>query len=72
MEAIPPTDTNVRKKDVKRFTGQNALILARLREGPARNYELAAIALGYRQRISDLKKHGIAILEHDGVYRLVK
>lgn len=36
-------------------------ILARLRVGPCNNVELQNMILGYRQRISDLRKAGYAI-----------
>jgi hypothetical protein len=56
-----PRDPNVRPDDVKRLTGHNAAILARLRRGPAYNHELAAISLKYSGRVSDLRVHGIEI-----------
>jgi len=62
-EALPPTDPHVRSiADVVRLTGQNRAILERLRKGPATNGELAAIALKYTSRISDLRQHGCVIL----------
>lgn len=67
---LPPTDPNVRAADVKRLTGQNAAVLARLREGPATNAELAAIALKYTSRVSDLRKAGFTVTEKDGTYTL--
>ena len=67
---LPPTDPNVRPADVKRLTGQNAAVLARLRAGPATNAELAAIALKYTSRISDLRKAGFTVIEDDGTYTL--
>jgi len=42
-------------QDVPRLTGQNERILARLREGPATNVELAAVSLKYTGRISDIR-----------------
>ena len=42
-------------KDTPRLAGQNAAILTRLRQGPARNHELADIALKYTSRISDVR-----------------
>ena len=65
-----PTDPNVRPADVKRLTGQNAAVLSRLRAGPATNAELAAIALKYTSRISDLRKAGFTVIEDDGMYTL--
>ena len=67
---LPPTDPNVRPADVKRLTGQNAAVLARLRAGPATNAELAGIALKYTSRISDLRKAGFTVIEDDGTYTL--
>lgn len=67
---LPPTDPNVRPADVKRLTGQNAAVLARLRAGPATNAELAAIALKYTSRISDLRRAGFTVIEDDGTYTL--
>ena len=65
-----PTDPNVRPADVKRLTGQNAAVLVRLRAGPATNAELAAIALKYTSRISDLRRAGFTVIEDDGKYTL--
>ena len=45
----------------RRVSKQCALILARLREGPATNRELAAISLKYTSRISDARKTGYDI-----------
>ena len=42
-------------RDTARLTGQNSAILARLREGPATNVELAGMALKYTSRISDIR-----------------
>ena len=67
---LPPTDPNVRPADVKRLTGQNAAVLSRLRAGPATNAELAAIALKYTSRVSDLRKAGFTVIEDDGTYTL--
>ena len=52
-EAIRPHFAD--PEDTPRLTGQNAAILARLREGPAHNHELAQIALKYTSRISDIR-----------------
>lgn len=76
--ALPPTDPHVNSlADVERLTGQNLAILQRLRNGPATNGELAAIALKYTSRISDLRKHGVKIeakREEHGIvtYRLLE
>lgn len=53
-----PCDPNVIDSDVPRLTGQNAAILARLREGPATNRELAGYSLKYTSRLSDLRARG--------------
>lgn len=67
--------------DVPRLTGQNAAILARLRQGPATNRELAEISLKYTSRISDvrawLENHGESIICKRGcgglnMYRIVQ
>lgn len=59
---LPPTDPHVTEiGDVVRFTSQNDVILDRLERGPAENYELAALAINYRARISDLRKYGYRI-----------
>lgn len=62
-EALPPTDPQVRTtiEEIVRFTGQNQVILDRLRRGPAKNFELAALAINYRARISDLRNYGFEI-----------
>ena len=57
----PPTDTNVIDEDRPRLRGQNARILARLKEGPATVDELADIARKYTSRISDLRAAGYSI-----------
>ena len=48
-----------------RLAGQAARILARLQAGPATNTELAAIALKYTGRISELRQAGYAIEVYD-------
>jgi hypothetical protein len=62
-----------------RLSRQCRLILARLRRGPATNRELAALALKYTGRISDLRKrgHDVRLLSQDhesgvAVYGLVE
>ncbi len=47
--------------EAKRLGGQCAAILARLREGPATNRELANISLKYTGRLSDLRAAGYVI-----------
>jgi hypothetical protein len=59
--SLTPRDPNIRPDDVKRLTGHNAAILARLRRGPAYNHELASISLKYTGRLSDLRVWGIEI-----------
>ncbi len=65
---LPPTDPQVSTVEaVVRFARQNDVILERLQKGPAENYELAALAINYRARISDLRQHGFTIkLERKG------
>lgn len=62
-ETLPPTDPKVCTtiEEIVRFSGQNGVILERLRRGPAKNYELAALAINYRARISDLRNYGFEI-----------
>lgn len=75
--AVVPCDPNVTEvPDKRRLSGQNAAILARLRQGPATNAELAAISLKYTSRCSDLRSFGceIAVERQAGgtfVYTLV-
>lgn len=57
-KGIVPRDPNVDSRDTGRLSGQNIAILARLERGPAYNDELAAIALKYTSRISDLRAAG--------------
>lgn len=59
--AIEPCDPNVDPRDEVRLSGQNSLILTRLKEGPATNTELASISLKYTSRISDLRAAGYVI-----------
>lgn len=57
------TDSHTRPSDRGRLKGQNARILARLREGPLTCTE--ALAMGCRRlaaRIYDLKQHGYLVL----------
>lgn len=58
---LAPTDPNVLPEDVARLSKQCQAILAKLRTGPCTNYELAALALKYTSRISDLRKHGFNV-----------
>lgn len=45
----------------RRLSAQCAAILARLEQGPATNGELAAVALKYTSRLSDLRAAGYRI-----------
>lgn len=59
---IKPSDPAVEDgPETIRLTGQNGRILARLRQGPATNDELARLARKYTSRISDLRKDGHVI-----------
>ena len=73
--APPPSDPSVLESDEHRLTGQNARILEMLQEGAVTTAELAAVALKYSGRISDLRKAGYRITCHriaggNNVYRL--
>ena len=46
----------------QRLSEQNQRVLARLQQGPASNRDLAAIALKYTSRISDLRAAGYVIV----------
>lgn len=60
--AVVPRDPNVTEvADKRRLSGQSARILARLREGPATNAELAGLALKYTSRLSDIRSFGCEI-----------
>lgn len=62
MRAIHPRDSHVTEpSEIRRLTGQNARILARLKQGPATARELAALSLKYTSRISDLRDAGYNI-----------
>lgn len=63
---LAPCDPHVAAEDVKRLSGQNAVILLRLRQGPASNVELADLSLKYTSRISDLRAAGYRITCHRG------
>lgn len=54
-------DRRIAPQDAKRIAGQDAAVLARLRQGPATNWELAQIALKYTSRISSIRKAGIKV-----------
>jgi len=54
-------DYRVPPEDQPRLSRQCALILERLRQGPATNAELAGTSLKYTSRVSDLRRAGYAI-----------
>jgi len=59
---VIPFDPNVPDpKERPRLSKQCKIVLDRLRSGPATNYDLAAIALKYSARISDIRRAGIAV-----------
>jgi len=64
---LVPCHPSVPAEERQRLSGQNAAILARLQRGPATNTELAAIALKYTSRISDLREAGyeVSVLSRD-------
>lgn len=59
---LMPRDPSALPADVPRLAGQNAAILARLRQGPATNDELIKISRKYTSRISDLRTAGHRIV----------
>jgi hypothetical protein len=62
QDAPLPVDTHVTEPaEIRRLATQNELILARLQQGPATNYELAQISLKYTSRLSDLRKAGYVV-----------
>jgi hypothetical protein len=54
-------DKSVSDIEKPRLSRQCALILERLQKGSVTNFELAAMALKYTSRISDLRKAGYTI-----------
>lgn len=59
---IQPVDSHVTSPtEQRRLSAQSLAILQRLSQGPATARELAAIALNYRARCSDLRHAGFAI-----------
>jgi hypothetical protein len=77
--AIVPCDPRVPVASKPRLSRQCLAILDRLEQGDATNRELAALALKYTSRLSDLRAAGydVRVVFHDfktGVvrYRLVK
>lgn len=66
--AVQVTDSHVTSPDEQgRLQTQSARILQRLREGPASNQELSAIALRFGARLHDLRKAGyaVSVIERD-------
>ncbi len=55
---LTPTDPNVAAAAAPRLSRQCAAILERLRRGRTTNASLCGLALNYRARVSDLRKHG--------------
>ena len=60
-DSIPLRDPTVHPDEAPRLNAQSLAILERLRTGPATNRDLAAIALNYRARVSDLRGVGYVI-----------
>lgn len=54
-------DPNLHPGDESRVKGQNRLVLDQLRQGPATNFELAAICMRFSARCHDLRKAGFKI-----------
>jgi len=74
-----PVNVTVDQREAKRLSAQSRRILERLQHSPATNSELAAMALNYRARISELRQAGypVEVFDRDfstGVakYRLVQ
>jgi hypothetical protein len=62
VSTLQPTDSHVIDRgEIRRAMSASARILARLQQGPALIYELAAITLKFTQRISDLRKAGYVV-----------
>jgi hypothetical protein len=47
--------------DRPRLSRQNAVILARLQQGPVSNRELSGLSLNYKARISELRQAGYPV-----------
>lgn len=58
---VTPTDPGLDPAEAPRLSRQNRAILDLLRERPRWNHELAAVALSYTRRISDLRAHGYRV-----------
>lgn len=52
---VLPVDPTVSREEAPRLSKQCAAILQRLEQGPATNVQLAAIALKYTSRLSDIR-----------------
>jgi hypothetical protein len=65
--AIPPCDPNAAPGAAVRLSRQSEAILDRLRKGRASNRELAALALKYTSRMSDIRAagHDVRVVEQD-------
>jgi hypothetical protein len=66
---VTPTHRAVHPDAIPRLGGQNKAILDRLKRDRATNSELADMALNYRARVSDLRKHGCTIVVEDEDHR---
>jgi hypothetical protein len=77
VSSLQPTDSHViNPQEVRRLTGQNAAILARLQRGPASRWQLQNIACNPTARVSDLRKAGYVVrcaenAEGHSVYTLI-
>lgn len=58
---IRPADPHVSPAEAPRLSGQCSLILGMLRRGRCTNVELAAVALKYTSRCSDLREAGFDV-----------
>lgn len=61
MRAVAQLNSTVRPADVARLTAKQGAILDLLVERPRTALELAACALSYRQRVSELRQAGHVI-----------
>lgn len=58
MSELQPRDTHcTAPSELRRLSGQTAVLFARLCQGPATNRELAQLSLKYTSRISDLRAY---------------
>jgi len=68
LDLLTARDTHLTEPaELRRLSGQNGDILARLQHGPATNFELAQLSIKYTSRISDLRKAGydVKVIERD-------